>query len=187
MAETLKINSLISSLSIKDSDAETITQHDLTPEQWENLFPALVLVALTDREVEALVPLAQEMVEEHRQGSAPFISLNQITSVGPWELWVLFAGSINWNARFICFKSFIGLRSVLGGKSMWVKGPGLCTKIEVGGHAGIDPVPLPGELKVDIWVEERDANIYIGTRAVFYSRVHLKRFKIGRFPEKGTK
>ncbi|KAJ8495557.1 hypothetical protein ONZ45_g12813 [Pleurotus djamor] len=69
MAETLKINSLISSLSIKDSDAETITQHDLTPEQWENLFPALALVALTDREDEVPVPLAQEMVEEHRGGN----------------------------------------------------------------------------------------------------------------------
>ncbi|KAJ8514418.1 hypothetical protein ONZ45_g8030 [Pleurotus djamor] len=188
MSETpVSLDSLIGSLSVKDKEAETITQHDLTraPAQWRKLFPALASVALTHEEVEALIPLAHKVdpkYETELKDSETFVSFHEIAQIEFWHLCVIFAGRISKDKKFICFKSFIGLCSwgIAPGfiDSYWVKGPGLCTDVAKGGHAGIDPVPLPGELQFDVWVEEIGGEVYISVRALFYCRFYLKRFKV---------
>ncbi|KAJ8514417.1 hypothetical protein ONZ45_g8031 [Pleurotus djamor] len=183
MANTVSIDSLISSLSLKDQDTDTLHEHDLTPEQWEKLNSSLALATLTTEEVNALVPLAQAIPKEY-SGATPFISFQKIASLGLFSTFILFVGIIDRKNDYLFFQTFVGVQAhylILGAPPppRFVKGPRLGTKITVGGHTSAYRLPLPGQPSIDILVkgqEDTSSSIPALLAAQIGPRSYFKQF-----------
>ncbi|KAJ8502646.1 hypothetical protein ONZ45_g11572 [Pleurotus djamor] len=153
------VESLISSLSLQDKDkvAESVVQRDFTPDHWAISNEVWARLCLTDQEVIALGPLAQEATGKH-EGGTPFTSAHEITSFvgGPWSINIIFVGYVADNKTFLSFHTFIGLIGLginpRATPNKWVKGQEYSGRLDEGGRTRIGKLPLPGEPSFDIWI-----------------------------------
>ncbi|KAJ8503508.1 hypothetical protein ONZ45_g10795 [Pleurotus djamor] len=161
----------------KTTIQSTVADHDLTAEQWEQAHPHLAFLELSDKELSALVPVAQLATAESGDDSTPFVKYCSIATFNQFELGLFVAGRINWVKKYFNLQAFVILKSPAKFRS--VKGPSFSGSTETNEHVGPVSVALPYVDNLNIWAKaDGTGEFYVTVNAWFFTRSYQKRFLV---------